>query len=144
MDSTPIQRLNWVQGLSRSRILQSKWGTLSFTFQHTFKHDLFGPVSISQSYSRASKKLLLRFLKAQHFEHHLSQGICPSPPYRHPSVPIKKQFTQHLQWSQRNQQSNFWDWVGYQRCSCAGASIPSLRSSVPLLQRGLRLFKCIG
>ena len=37
----------------------------------------------------ASKKLLLRFLKLQHFEHHTSQEVCPSPPYRHPFVPIK-------------------------------------------------------
>ena len=37
----------------------------------------------------ASRKLLLRFLKVQHFKHHTSQEVCPSPPYRHPFVPIK-------------------------------------------------------
>ncbi|MGA1136561.1 MAG: hypothetical protein ACO30K_10090, partial [bacterium] len=50
----------------------------------------FGPVSISQSYSRTSKNLLLRFLKANHFDHRLSQEVHPRTPYRHPqSIPTR-------------------------------------------------------
>ncbi|MEL0157501.1 MAG: lysophospholipid acyltransferase family protein [bacterium] len=65
-------------------------GIGEFIVQHPRYQNLFGPVSISQSYSRTSKNLLLRFLKANHFDHRLSQEVRPRTPYRHPqSIPTR-------------------------------------------------------
>ena len=65
-------------------------GIGEFIVQHPQYQNLFGPVSISQSYSRTSKNLLLRFLKANYFDHRLSQEVRPRTPYRHPqSIPTR-------------------------------------------------------
>ena len=65
-------------------------GIGEFIVHHPQYQDLFGSVSISQSYPRTSKNLLLRFLKANRFDHRLSQEVRPRTPYRHPqSIPTR-------------------------------------------------------
>ena len=44
--------------------------------------NLFGPVSISQSYSSTSRNMLLRYLRAHHFDLQLAEGVRARTPYR--------------------------------------------------------------
>jgi len=82
---------------------------------------LFGPVSISRTYSQTSRELLVRFFEAQHFNP-LSQWIRPRKPFR--SRPVSE-----------------WEWQAI-RClldldeiSSSIAEIESDRKGVPVLLR---------
>jgi putative hemolysin len=52
--------------------------------------NLFGPVSISQSYSSTSRDLLLRYLKNNHYDRKMAEFVKARTPYRSPKAMLAR------------------------------------------------------
>ena len=57
-------------------------GILTFLLKHNECRYLFGPVSISNDFSKISKSLMVDFIKKNHYDHHLAQYIRPRKQFK--------------------------------------------------------------
>lgn len=58
-------------------------GVIAWVARHPWYTKLFGPVSISQSYQRLSRKLMVEFLKENNFHPDLATLVKPRTPFRY-------------------------------------------------------------